>query len=1356
MTNYSWCGTAGTPEGFSDPTNWIDLDAGKIGVGVPGAADSVKIAALAHVVIGPTENVTLSTLKVRFQFSDENYVWVDGSLRVLDEVLFEDDRGNLRFTGTFTLDGTGDGAAMDVDRLQIGGTAPVSARNVVSVDDDGMLRVLGNALVTTKTLDIFGRGGLEITGGGTVDVTGPVVIHQDAIGPAVSVDGLNSALLVHGDLAVDGYLFFTRGARGTADTATVSSADPASLIVGDFTGESIFSSFVANAVTLGDGQGGFGDLIALGNGQIFIGDSLTLLNPISDAATFSGTLSTFEGGFIEIGGLHGAPANTIQVDEAGMSVGLIGHGMMRTGTLHNDGIVQAQGGLMSVAGNVAGDGLFRVTDGATLEIDGSFGSGATVELTGSFSSLVLDQPGGFQGAIASIDTTDTIRLNKTGSALGNAVQSAVITSGLQGEQFLTIFQDGGLFPINYRISGAASLAGHRFEVTESVDHTSTSLTLTPHGTVTSYYLDNAGKAVVAFIWGDDLGGNTSIFVNPDGSAVGSANGLGDEFGIIDFRNNQLNGAEHYWIAGNGEQAYLKFTYDNSELPVINPAIAVQIPTTPSPGLLHNLWYTFRHAELASITADDGFGHSGTAESVSHFIHSVFDGGLATIIASSLSLVASPPASAVGFGAGQTPEPVGISAEPGFALIGEEWDPTTHVLKSFTTEEYFQGTVNMISSWIRNADGSYTRSDTFPGVAAAPVVGTYDADYMNGHVLPLIASVSVPSAPIMQSVGGRLIQANIGALLVGKFGTPLSVVTGQPLAGAVFLGLNGAALIGQEAVGLIGQDGGSLIGQDGGSLIGQDGGSLIGEDGASLAARDAARLIGQDGGSLIGPDGGSIVPAGAVGVASLDVGAPAVGGTGTIASAGATLLASVGGNLIAGAGGSTVDAGGANMLTLWGTATPGRYAASAVVFADANGSGKLDNGEAWAATDATGHFQLYGGWGTLILVGGVDTGTNLPLTVVLKSPLGSTGISSLTTLASGLADDDGDVDGAIRQLQSALGLNGSVDFTVIDPIAGTENGDLPSAKVYVETAKAMDTVLLIGAGFAGLGANQSKAHQAAFAAMVDTINKNGTLNLSDKATVDGLVTSVGTALGTPPASIAGSIVDSIISTSQLLDKLLADEVSGSGLTDGITMVETAVQGTLVAGLATSAGDPDKLGPAALLLQAASDDGKSVVTPNHVVTITVVASETVNVTGTPTLLLSNGKAASYSGGSGGSSLIFEYVAQAGDGAGDLSVVSLSLGADGGIADTSGNALAGTVAGGLGLSLDTGALVSVSPLGATKAEGSGGGTTAFTFTLTRTGDTSVPHSVSWSVSGSGAVAADPQDFSGSTLNGGSVTFA
>src|SRR5439155_1192901 len=59
------------------------------------------------------------------------------------------------------------------------------------------------------------------------------------------------------------------------------------------------------------------------------------------------------------------------------------------------------------------------------------------------------------------------------------------------------------------------------------------------------------------------------------------------------------------------------------------------------------------------------------------------------------------------------------------------------------------------------------------------------------------------------------------------------------------------------------------------------------------------------------------------------------------------------------------------------------------------------------------------------------------------------------------------------------------------------------------------------------------------------------------------------------------------------------------------------------------------------------------------------------------------------------------------------------------------------------------------ATKAEGNSG-STAFTFTVTRSGDTSVATDVNYAVTGSGANSGNAADFTGGVLPSGTVSFA
>ena len=103
-------------------------------------------------------------------------------------------------------------------------------------------------------------------------------------------------------------------------------------------------------------------------------------------------------------------------------------------------------------------------------------------------------------------------------------------------------------------------------------------------------------------------------------------------------------------------------------------------------------------------------------------------------------------------------------------------------------------------------------------------------------------------------------------------------------------------------------------------------------------------------------------------------------------------------------------------------------------------------------------------------------------------------------------------------------------------------------------------------------------------------------------------------------------------------------------------------------------------------AATDDSSSEVGIGHVVTITLNASATEFVTGTPTLQLSDNEVAGYVGGSGTNALQFSYTVQPGDNTSDLQVTGLNLPSGASIQDASGNAFSTAVTADLGIEVVT----------------------------------------------------------------------
>ena len=105
--------------------------------------------------------------------------------------------------------------------------------------------------------------------------------------------------------------------------------------------------------------------------------------------------------------------------------------------------------------------------------------------------------------------------------------------------------------------------------------------------------------------------------------------------------------------------------------------------------------------------------------------------------------------------------------------------------------------------------------------------------------------------------------------------------------------------------------------------------------------------------------------------------------------------------IAKVGAKQYSAFDAAAATKHGIAADG-YIARADVFADANGDGIWNEGEAKTTTDDFGNWSLTDAKGVVVVSGGQDISTNLRNTQVLKAPAGATVVNPLTTLQAELS------------------------------------------------------------------------------------------------------------------------------------------------------------------------------------------------------------------------------------------------------------------------------------------------------------------------------------------------------------------
>jgi probable HAF family extracellular repeat protein len=242
-----------------------------------------------------------------------------------------------------------------------------------------------------------------------------------------------------------------------------------------------------------------------------------------------------------------------------------------------------------------------------------------------------------------------------------------------------------------------------------------------------------------------------------------------------------------------------------------------------------------------------------------------------------------------------------------------------------------------------------------------------------------------------------------------------------------------------------------------------------------------------------------------------------------------------------------------------------YISGATVFIDENGNGVLDPGETFGTTDANGQFGLIGD-GPLVLTGGTDTSTGLPLKVTLTAPSDSSVISPLTTvmvsvLKTGLA--------GAQQVATAFGIR-NIAALQTDPIAGILAGDPDSKAAYLAGAQVMDTVVMIASAVAGTGAQFGAGANATFSSIAALVLQGGVVDLTNAAAVARVLL---TAAPTLNSRFSSDLADLIAAKNRSIS-VLSNE-SGSTLVQDVALVEQAVQGNVSAVLAAVRGDPAAL-------------------------------------------------------------------------------------------------------------------------------------------------------------------------------------
>jgi len=253
-----------------------------------------------------------------------------------------------------------------------------------------------------------------------------------------------------------------------------------------------------------------------------------------------------------------------------------------------------------------------------------------------------------------------------------------------------------------------------------------------------------------------------------------------------------------------------------------------------------------------------------------------------------------------------------------------------------------------------------------------------------------------------------------------------------------------------------------------------------------------------------------------------------------------------------------------------------YISGATVFADQNGDGIWNTGEAKATTNASGDYSMLGGSGSIVAMGGQDISTGLAFEGTFTAPKGSTTVSPLTTLVDQVIKSGGatSVEEASAQVASALGIDESIDLLTFDPIKtandATSSAALKSAAMATQSAAvqvanmiSQATATLTGAGVgdeasgavSAAKALASMISESAAAAKADTTGATkAVVDLKSSASMKTFLETSATKAGASVeqsakvAAVSDSVATATANINSAMSDSLANAASGTAAAD----------------------------------------------------------------------------------------------------------------------------------------------------------------------------------------------------------------
>ncbi|MEQ1777616.1 MAG: SwmB domain-containing protein [Nitrosomonas sp.] len=266
-----------------------------------------------------------------------------------------------------------------------------------------------------------------------------------------------------------------------------------------------------------------------------------------------------------------------------------------------------------------------------------------------------------------------------------------------------------------------------------------------------------------------------------------------------------------------------------------------------------------------------------------------------------------------------------------------------------------------------------------------------------------------------------------------------------------------------------------------------------------------------------------------------------------------------------------------------------YVSNAIIFADLNDDGVLNQGEISTTTGAFGNFTLSGiaAFGHLIVSGGTDISTGKPFEGIMTAPAGSTVVNPLTTLIGKLTENGTiTVEEATSKVLANLGLNVGINLLNFDPIKETVRTDtdasatgialtIQAAAIQINILTSQTAALLNGVGVATSEGAGIESAYAALASYFESMGATETIDLTSSAVIEQVIQMSAIKSGANATQITAVAALSTVAAQTIanLNQAIDDAAQGNTSTlaaltqiTAIQIVAEAVEGTMQSGAA----------------------------------------------------------------------------------------------------------------------------------------------------------------------------------------------